>query len=150
MIAKLEQQGKKIFRWGEELVDIITLENLVYEAAFRWGREIMRRYLEETDRILSRQRNKTVYRDKGYRPTTLKTVMGEVGYRRHVYLLSGEAEQHGTDPETYFNECIVETAITLEEEHDPKNPKYYRNFGTLRGSITFYVNDFNNQRKILG
>lgn len=22
--------------------------------------------------------------------------MGEVGYRRHVYLLSGEAEQHGT------------------------------------------------------
>ena len=60
------------------------------------GREIMRRCLEETDRILSQQRNTAVYRDKGYRPTTLKTVMGEVGYRRHVYLLSGEAEQHGT------------------------------------------------------
>ena len=54
------------------------------------------------------------------------------------------------DPETYFSECIVETAITLEEEHDPKNPKYYRNFGTLRGPITFYVNDSNKQRKILG
>lgn len=54
------------------------------------------------------------------------------------------------DPETYFSECIVETAITLEEEHDPKNPKYYRNFGTLRGSITFYVNDSNKQRMILG
>ena len=96
MIAKLEQQGKKIFQWGEELVDITTLENLVYEAALRWGREIMRQCLEETDRILSCQRNKTVYRDKGYRPTTLKTVMGEVGYRRHVYLLSGEAEQRST------------------------------------------------------
>lgn len=84
MIAKLEQQGREIFQWGEEFVDITTLENLVYEAALRWGREIMRRCLEETDRILSRQRNKAVYRDKGYRPTTRKTVMGEVGYRRHV------------------------------------------------------------------
>ena len=32
MIAKLEQQGKKIFQWGEELVDITTLENLVFVA----------------------------------------------------------------------------------------------------------------------
>ena len=93
MIAKLERQGREIFQWGEEFVDITTLENRVYEAALRWGREIMRRCLKETDRILSRQRNKAVYRDKVYRPTTLKTVMGEVGYRRHVYLLSGEAEQ---------------------------------------------------------
>lgn len=45
-------------------------------------------------RILSCQRNKVVYRGKGYRLTMLKTTMGEVGYRRHVYLLSGEAERH--------------------------------------------------------
>lgn len=43
MIAKLEQQGREIFQWGEEFVDITTLENLVYEAALRLGREIMRR-----------------------------------------------------------------------------------------------------------
>ena len=48
MIAKLEQQGREIFQWGEEFVDITTLENLVYEAVLRWGREIMRRCLEET------------------------------------------------------------------------------------------------------
>ena len=35
MIAKLEQQGKKIFQWGEELVDITTLENLVYSNVSR-------------------------------------------------------------------------------------------------------------------
>lgn len=29
MIAKLEQQGREIFQWGEEFVDITTLENLV-------------------------------------------------------------------------------------------------------------------------
>ena len=96
MIAKLEQQGKEIFQWGEEFVDITTLENLVYAAALRMGREIMRRCIEGADRVLCQQRNKAVYRDKGYRPTTLKTVMGEVEYQRHVYLLSGEAEQHGT------------------------------------------------------
>ena len=45
-------------------------------------------------RILSCQRNKVVYRGKGHRLTMLKTTMGEVGYRRHVYLLSGEAERH--------------------------------------------------------
>ena len=45
-------------------------------------------------RILSCQRNKVAYRGKGHRLTMLKTTMGEVGYRRHVYLLSGEAERH--------------------------------------------------------
>ncbi len=116
MIAKLEQQGKKIFQWGEELVDITTLENLVYEAALRWGREIMRRCLEETDRILSRQRNKAVYRDKGYRPTTLKTVMGEVGYRRHVYQLSGEVEQHGTTVYLLDKSMGLETVVLLSHK----------------------------------
>ena len=96
MVTKLEQQGKRIFRWGEEFVDITTLEGLVYEAALQIGRELMRRSLEEADRTLSQQRDKGTYRDKGYRTTTLKTVMGEVEYRRHVYLLSGIAEQHGT------------------------------------------------------
>ena len=98
MIAKLEQQGREIFQWDEEFVDITTLENLVYEAALRWGREIMRRCLEETDRILSRQRNKAVYRDKGYRPTTLKTVMGEVGYRRLPAVRRSGAARHNSVP----------------------------------------------------
>ena len=107
---------EEIFQWGEEFVDITTLENLVYEAALRWGREIMRRCLEETDRILSRQRNKTVYRDKGYRPTTLKTVMGEVGYRRHVYQLSGEVEQHGTTVYLLDKSMGLETVVLLSHK----------------------------------
>lgn len=91
MVTKLEQQGKEIFRWGEKFVDISTLERLVYEAVLHLGRDIMRRCMEETDHILSQQRDKGVYRDKGYRSTTLKTIMGEVEYQRHVYLLSEAA-----------------------------------------------------------
>jgi len=93
MVTKLEEQGKRIFQWGEKFVDIATLEKLVYEAVLSLGRDIMRQCIEEADRTLARQRDRGMYRDKGYRPTTLKTVMGEVGYQRHVYLLSGAAEQ---------------------------------------------------------
>ena len=77
MVTKLEQQGKRIFRWGEEFVDITTLEGLVYEAALQIGRELMRRSLEEADRTLSQQRDKGAYRDKGYRSTvSVKPVGG--------------------------------------------------------------------------
>lgn len=93
MVTRLEEQGKEIFRWGEKFVDITTLEELVYEAVLQLGREIMRRCIEEADRILAQQRDRGMYRDKGYRPTTLKTIMGEVEYQRHVYLLTGAAEQ---------------------------------------------------------
>lgn len=93
MVAKMEEQGKEIFQWGEKFVDITTLEKEVYEAVLHLGREIMRQKIEEADRRLSEQRDRGVYRDKGYRSTTLKTVMGEVEYRRHVYLTSWGAER---------------------------------------------------------
>lgn len=79
MVTKLETQGKQIFQWGEKFVDIATLEKAVYEAVLSLGRNIMRQCIEEADRTLARQRDRGMYRDKGYRPTTLKTVMGEVG-----------------------------------------------------------------------
>lgn len=93
MVTKLEEQGKEIFQWGEKFVDIATLEKVVYEAVLSLGRNIIRRCMEEADRRLAQQRDRGMYRDKGYRPTTLKTVMGEVEYQRHIYLLSGSAER---------------------------------------------------------
>ena len=93
MVTKLETQGKQIFQWGEKFVDIATLEKVVYEAVLSLGRNIMRRCIEKADQTLAQQRDRGVYRDKGYRSTTLKTVMGEVEYQRHVYLLSGGTEQ---------------------------------------------------------
>lgn len=89
MVTRLEEQGKAIFQWGEKFVDITELEKLVYQAVMSLGRDIMCRCIEQADSILAEQRDKSSLRDKGYRSTTLKTIMGEVTYRRHVYLLAG-------------------------------------------------------------
>ena len=122
MVTKLDQQGKQIFQWGEKFVDIATLEKVVYEAVLLLGRNIMRRCIEEADRTLARQRDRGMYRDKGYRPTTLKTVMGEVEYQRHVYLLSGSGERPratvylldksmGLDTVGFFSDTVCMMAV---------------------------------------
>ena len=122
MVTKLEQQGKEIFQWGEKFVDIATLEKAVYEAVLFLGRNIMRQCIEEADRTLARQRDRGMYRDKGYRPTALKTVMGEVEYRRHVYHLSGSTERPraavylldksmGLDTVGFFSDTVCMMAV---------------------------------------
>ena len=95
MVTKLETQGKQIFQWGEKFVDIATLEKAVYEAVLSLGRNIMRQCIEEADRTLARQRDRGMYRDKGYRPTTLKTVMGEVGYQPCLPAVRGRGAAQG-------------------------------------------------------
>lgn len=95
MVTKLETQGKEIFQWNGKFVDISTLEDLVYQSVLAFGREIMRQCIEKADKTLAQQRDRGEYRDKGYRPTTLKTVMGEVTYRRHVYLHGGKDGRAG-------------------------------------------------------
>lgn len=95
MVTRLDAQGKEIFQWDGKFVDISTLETMVYQTVLACGRELMRNCIEEADRILAQQRDRSEFRDKGYRATTLKTVMGEVTYQRHVYLVGGEKEQPG-------------------------------------------------------
>lgn len=41
--------------------------------------------LESYDAKLTEERDKSLYRDKGKRSTTIKTVYGEVSYSRKVY-----------------------------------------------------------------
>ena len=59
---------KKIFVWGCQLCQEFTKE-----------------FLERYDQLLKEQRDKRKYRNKGLRQTTVKTVYGEVAYRRTVY-----------------------------------------------------------------
>lgn len=90
MITTLEANGKEIFQWGKKFVDITTLERLSYEVGLEIARKIMADCIERADQILFEQRDRKIYRNKGYRSTTLKTVMGAVEYRRHVYVVTGE------------------------------------------------------------
>ena len=69
----------------ENLVSFKTLEKKIFSYVCELGRDITGVMLEAYDKELAAERDKRIYRDKGTRKTTIKTVYGEVTYRRHVY-----------------------------------------------------------------
>ena len=69
----------------EKLVSFKTLEQKIYKFICAYGAELTRIILEENDDELAEGRDRKVYRDKGKRSTTVKTVYGEVCYSRRVY-----------------------------------------------------------------
>ncbi len=75
---------------SEKAVDFKRFEQEVFQGVCQLGREWLREVLERYDAELSMNRDKKVYRAKGLRKTTLKTVMGEVEYTRTMYEVAGE------------------------------------------------------------
>ena len=69
----------------EKLVSFKTLEQKVFRYVCELAQEITRILLENYDAELAEGRDKSQYRDKGKRMTTIKTVYGEVSYARRVY-----------------------------------------------------------------
>src|SRR5699024_7052135 len=69
----------------EKLVSFKTLEQKVFAYVCELGRMITQIILENYDDELAKERNPKVYRDKGKRKTSIKTVYGEVEYSRRVY-----------------------------------------------------------------
>ena len=69
----------------ERLVSFKALEQKIFAYICELGREITRIILEDYDRELMAARDKTRYRNKGLRETTVKTVYGEVTYSRRIY-----------------------------------------------------------------
>ena len=62
-----------------------SLEKDIYRFICGIGREITKQILEIMDQELKAERDKSAYRNKGLRTTTVKTVYGEVTYGRTVY-----------------------------------------------------------------
>lgn len=60
------------------------LEKNIYEWVCQIGRQFTKEFLERYDQLLMEERDKKKYRHKGARQTTVKTVYGEVTYRRAV------------------------------------------------------------------
>lgn len=69
----------------ENLTSFKELEKKIYNYICELGRELTQIMLEKYDKELSEERDKKLYRSKGTRPTTIKTVYGEVTYSRNVY-----------------------------------------------------------------
>lgn len=61
------------------------LEKNIYAWICQIGRQFTVEFMERYDRMLMESRDRKKYRHKGSRQTTIKTVYGEVTYRRAVY-----------------------------------------------------------------
>lgn len=66
------------------------IEQEIYAVHCQMAREDTIKLLSLLDEELHGSRDKSEYRDKGLRQTTIKTVYGEVEYSRHVYLTKTE------------------------------------------------------------
>ena len=69
-----------------ENVKFNELERKVYKLVCELGCEIIKQILESKDKEIMKNRDKKEFRHKGYKTNTIKTVMGEIEYKRAVYL----------------------------------------------------------------
>lgn len=69
----------------ENGVTFKELEKNIYSWVCEMARQFTAEFLERYDQMLMEGRDKKKYRHKGSRQTTIKTVYGEVTYRRAVY-----------------------------------------------------------------
>ena len=74
----------------EKGVSFKELEKNIFAWICRLGQEFTKEFLERYDRQLMKERDKSCYRHKGLRQTTIKTVYGEVTYQRAVYEAKNE------------------------------------------------------------
>lgn len=78
---------------NEKLVSFKELEKKFYSYVCELAREITQQMLESYDEELAKSRDKKVYRGKGKRKTSIKTIYGEVEYSRNVYRTETEDGQ---------------------------------------------------------
>lgn len=102
-------------------VSFNEIERIVHLMCNALGCQKLREILEEWDDALADARDKKKYRDKGKRKTTIKTVVGEVEYRRRVYEVRDEAgdaqfvylldEAMGQSGSGVFSELLIEKIV---------------------------------------
>ena len=78
---------------NEKLVSFKELEKKIYSYVCELAREITQQMLESYDEELAKSRDKKVYRGKGKRKSSIKTIYGEVEYSRNVYRTETEDGQ---------------------------------------------------------
>lgn len=69
----------------ENEINFKELEKKIFELVCRQACEMIKDILEIIDRKLLEERDKQKYRCKGFKKTVIKTVMGEIEYKRRIY-----------------------------------------------------------------
>lgn len=120
---------------SEKGLDFNSLEKEIYSIGCQMAREMLQSILETLDAELSNERDKSKYRNKGKRQTTIKTLMGEVPLSRTVYKTKDDDgnkaflylldEYMGMDTiglvSTNLAEKIVQNAIISSYRNTSKN-----------------------------
>lgn len=82
----------------ENEIKFNNLEKKIFKFVCNFGCMILKLLLESYDRKLMKARDTKKYRHKGLRKNTIKTIMGEVEYRRAMY----EMEENGIHKTVYL------------------------------------------------
>lgn len=69
----------------EKDINFKDLERIIYEFVCQQACKMIVEILEKLDEKLMKERDRDIYRNKGFKKTTIKTVMGEVEYKRRIY-----------------------------------------------------------------
>ena len=69
----------------EKGISFKEIEQEIFKIICEVGRDLTKEILERYDGKLHEERNKSEFRDKGCRRSTIKTAYGEIIYDRHVY-----------------------------------------------------------------
>ena len=83
---------------SKEGIKFNSLEKKIFKFVSKLGCWILKLILESYDKKLMKARDSKKYRHKGLRTTTIKTIMGEVEYRRAIY----EIEENGIKKTVYL------------------------------------------------
>ena len=70
----------------ENITNFSDLAKAAFEYSLAFGRELVRRIVEERDAELREERDTAIYVNKGKRKTCLKTLLGDVEFERTVYV----------------------------------------------------------------
>lgn len=87
----------------EDEVKFNDLEKKIFKFVCNFGCLILKLILEAQDKKIMKTRDSKKYRHKGLRKNTIKTVMGEVEYRRAMY----EMEENGIKKTVYLLDEIM-------------------------------------------
>jgi len=80
---------------SEKTVSFKEIEEIVKQAAFEYGRNIMADVLLDFDESIRDNRDKSIYINKGKKQTVVKTTLGEVTYSRTLYEVRQDGKKVG-------------------------------------------------------
>lgn len=91
----------------EKEINFKNLEKIIYKLVCRQACEMLVELLEKLDNKLMKERDKEEYRNKGLKKTTIKTIMGEIEYKRRIYQYTTQEGKRGY-------KCLLDEYLKME------------------------------------